>query len=169
MTRKVIFEVEEQKIEFALGFQGAVTGESNTLVNAGLTGESLVASPDKVGSAVQVRSLTADLGISITVDGTNKSLKIGATGNLNLLKTKSDTVIPGAFSGSPLKAAVAFATAFSDSSYTITLDPEVSSSVSFSPSIESKTASGFTINLGTSSVSGLALMGWQAVVIGEEP
>lgn len=42
------------------------TGEANTLANGGTGGISLVASPDKVGVALQVRSVGAGAGIDVT-------------------------------------------------------------------------------------------------------
>lgn len=84
------------------------------------------------------------------------------------LEEKSGVVIPGAFSGTPdKKATVTFTTAFPNTAYSITLS-STSIGRSYLPTVESKTASGFVINLNTNVLSGLAEVGWQAEETGEE-
>lgn len=84
------------------------------------------------------------------------------------LEKKSDVVIPASFTGSPdKKATVTFTTPFPGTSYSVTLDP-VSIGKSYIPTVESKTAGGFIINLNSNILSGLAEVGWQAEEVGEE-
>lgn len=84
------------------------------------------------------------------------------------LEEKSGVVLPGAFSGSPdKKATVTFTTPFPSAAYSVTLAP-ASITHTFVPSVETKTASGFIINLNSNVLSGLAEVGWQAEETGEE-
>ena len=65
------------------------------------------------------------------------------TGNINVsLPTKSGVKINTDFTGNPKKTIVTFSTAFSDNNYSISITGEDARTWS----IESKTASGFTIN-----------------------
>lgn len=87
------------------------------------------------------------------------------------LEEKSGVVIPGAFSGSPdKKATVTFGAAFPaaiGAAYSIALTA-LSVGRSYLPTVESKTAGGFVINLNSNVLSGLAEVGWQAEETGEE-
>ena len=79
-----------------------------------------------------------------------------------VLPTKAGIVASGSFSGTPKKAAVAFSASFADNNYAVTVTGEDSRSWT----IESKSASGFTINANT----GTALTGntfWTAIKNGE--
>lgn len=74
-----------------------------------------------------------------TINSTN----LIGTGNINVsLPTKSGVKINTDFTGNPKKTIVTFSTAFSDNNYSISITGEDARTWS----IESKTASGFTIN-----------------------
>lgn len=83
------------------------------------------------------------------------------------LATKAGTVLSGAFSGSPKKATVTFATAFADANYAVVVQHVSTSSATWSPTIESKAAGSFVINMASSSVSNLTAVCWIAVKHGE--
>jgi hypothetical protein len=82
---------------------------------------------------------------------------------------KTGIAIPGDFSlvSGVRKATIVFGTAFPDASYTIILGTETAGGNQYNPIWESKTASQFVINLGTSSLTGLAGVSWQAKPVGE--
>jgi hypothetical protein len=84
------------------------------------------------------------------------------------LEEKSGVVLPVSFSGTPdKKATVTFTTVFPSTAYSVTL--AVSSiGRSYTPTVESKTVSGFVINLNSNKLTGLAEIGWQAEETGEE-
>ncbi len=72
----------------------------------------------------------------------------------------------GNFSGTPKKATVAFGTVFPSTAYAITADAVTLGSAVYEVTIESKTVSGFTMNLGSDVVTDLTEVGWQAVESG---
>lgn len=76
---------------------------------------------------------------------------------------KAGTLIPGVFSGSPKKATVTFGTAFPSTAYAVALGTDTDGTKSFATTIESKTASGFTVNLNTNNVANLIEIGWSAI------
>ena len=78
--------------------------------------------------------------------------------------TKSGKAIVGDFSGTPKKASVTFATAFSDADYT----PNVSVVIpdNYSVSVEDITTTGFTINLNSDVAPATDLL-WTAIKHGE--
>lgn len=79
---------------------------------------------------------------------------------------KSGFVIPGSFSGNPKKATITFASAYPDTNYAITLAPVTDGTKTFVTSIESKTVSGFVLNLNSNNVANLIEIGWHTMVIG---
>jgi hypothetical protein len=98
-------------------------------------------------------------------DVTERDLLI-LKGGLNT-SIKSGKLIPGNFSGNPKKATVTFATSFPSAQYAPVPSALSDGSKSFSPTPESKTASGFVVNLNANNLAGLIEVGWHAVVIGE--
>lgn len=82
------------------------------------------------------------------------------------LKIKSGTVAAGSFSGNPKKATVTFTTAFSDALYAPSLIC-VTTGNQFSPSVETKVAGSFVINMGVNSISTLTSVEWTATPHGE--
>jgi hypothetical protein len=83
------------------------------------------------------------------------------------LDTKSGTLIPGDFSGSPPTASVTFTTAFSSSSYSVTFGTETVNDRTYSLTAENKTTTGFDVVLGSSNIANLVRVGWHAIVEGE--
>jgi len=81
--------------------------------------------------------------------------------------TKTGKLIPSNFSGNPKRATVTFATPFPNAQYTPLPAAWSDGSRSFSPTPESKTASGFIVNLNANNLAGLIEVNWHAVVIGE--
>jgi hypothetical protein len=79
---------------------------------------------------------------------------------------KAGAAIPGAFSGNPKKANVVFGTAMPDANYSITFAPVTDGSRTFSPCVESKLATGFTIDLQANNLAGLVEVGWHAMPFG---
>ena len=82
------------------------------------------------------------------------------------LKIKSGTIASGSFSGNPKKATVTFTTAFLDANYAVGLGC-VTTGNQFSPSIESKIAASFVINMGVNSITSLTSVEWTATPHGE--
>lgn len=80
---------------------------------------------------------------------------------------KAGELIPGDFSGNPKKATVTFATAYPDTNYTITLTASSASNFTYAPNFESKTASGFTVNLGAGNIANLLVVAWHTLTIGD--
>jgi len=80
---------------------------------------------------------------------------------------KSGTVLKAAFSGNPKKATVTFATPFVDANYAITLAPGTTGNSGFGPIWESKTASGFVINMNVNNIANLIAVDWTAIKYGE--
>jgi hypothetical protein len=73
----VILQIDQQTVVISTGAGSAISGEANTLADAGQnTHESLVASPAKVGLALQVRGLRAGSGVTLTPDGTDEVVEI---------------------------------------------------------------------------------------------
>jgi len=79
---------------------------------------------------------------------------------------KSGVVIPGNFSGNPKKSTVTFASAFSSTNFAIVFSPNTDGSRTFTVSAESKTVSGFVLNLNSNNVAGLNEVGWHCVMSG---
>lgn len=80
---------------------------------------------------------------------------------------KAGTVLKASFSGNPKTATVTFATPFADADYAITLAPGTSGNAGFGPVWNSKTASGFVINMNVNNISQLVAVDWTAVKNGE--
>ena len=80
---------------------------------------------------------------------------------------KAGTVVKATFSGNPKTATVTFATPFVDANYSITLAPTTSGNSGFGPVVNTKTASGFTINTMVNNVNNLIAVDWTAVKHGE--
>jgi hypothetical protein len=85
----------------------------------------------------------------------------------NLLE-KAGTLIPGDFSGNPKKATVTFSVPYSSNNYSVSLGAESINNRKFGPYYESKTTSGFTVNLGTRRLANLVQVTWQTSAPGEE-
>jgi hypothetical protein len=75
---------------------------------------------------------------------------------------KAGTIAPGAFSGSPKKAAVTFSAPFSSTSYSAVADSVTDGTKTFAISIESKTVAGFVVNLNTNNAANLVEVTWSA-------
>lgn len=87
---------------------------------------------------------------------------------LGALKIKSGEVLGVGFTGAGTKkATVVFTTAYPDDDYSVTMDAQAINDKTFSPFPENKTASGFTINLGTNNVANLVDVTWQTIPLGE--
>jgi hypothetical protein len=84
-------------------------------------------------------------------------------GNAVSASAKAGVVIPGAFSGSPKVASVAFSLPFSDMDYAITLSVATDGTKTFSPVVVNKTATGFDINLNANNIANLVEIGWHAM------
>lgn len=80
---------------------------------------------------------------------------------------KAGLIIPGSFSGNPKQATVTFVSAFPDTNYTITVEAETANNKSFALRIESKTAGGFTVDVGSNNIANLVEVNWQAMLVGE--
>lgn len=79
------------------------------------------------------------------------------------MATKAGIELAANFSGIPKKAAVSFGTPFATTDYAITADAVTVNAVVYEVALESKTVSGFTINLGSQDKSDLVEVGWQAI------
>lgn len=80
---------------------------------------------------------------------------------------KAGTVPPSNFSGEPKRATVVFVVPFQNTGYSIVLAANSLLDRKFSPTAESKLATGFIINLGSNNVADLIEVGWHAVPNGE--
>jgi hypothetical protein len=90
------------------------------------------------------------------------------TGASGYLVHKAGRVLNASFSGTPRKATVTFGTAFADANYAVTCTPVTGvSGAGYTIRIESQTAAGFTINMGTSSITGMIQVNWAAIKDGE--
>ncbi len=89
-----------------------------------------------------------------------------AGGSAVSTNAKSGTAVPGAFSGSPRKAVVTFTSPFATTQYAVTLGPLTDGSRTYTPSVEAKLTTGFTINLQSNSLVGLVEIGWHALPTG---
>ena len=136
----------------------AQVDDKDVLVSANDTTAGFLATKIVAGANVTITELN---------DGSNETLEIAATGGGSGLDTKAGTVVAGSFSGSPKKATITFATAYSSTAYSVTLGIDSTSNASWSPKIESKTTGGFTINLGSSNVTNLVEVSWQTIESGE--
>lgn len=100
------------------------------------------------GNGVEINTPTVLMSGSFIVSGSfnvSGSLLVNGT-TPGGSSVKSDSVSNSSFSGTPRTAAVTFGTAFSDTNYAITITGEDARSWT----IQSKTASGFTINSNSS-------------------
>lgn len=79
---------------------------------------------------------------------------------------KAGVAVPGDFSGNPKKATITFTTAYLSTAYAITLAVVTDGTKQFSPSIESKTTSGFVLNLGANNIANLVEIGWHTMTNG---
>lgn len=80
---------------------------------------------------------------------------------------KNNAVASASFAGSPRTAAVTFTTAYPDTNYSIALTPVTTNNTSFSPTVESKATTGFTINMHTNNITNLVEVMWTALPYGE--
>lgn len=79
-------------------------------------------------------------------------------------ESQSGILIPGDFAlvGGVQKATVTLSPAFDDADYTVDFGVGTVGGNNYLPFHESETASSFVVNLGTSSLSGLARVTWRA-------
>lgn len=97
-----------------------------------------------VSGSTVFSATTSSIVISGSLDISGSLLVNGSTPGGS--SVKSDSVSNSSFSGTPSTASVTFGTAFSDTNYAITITGEDARSWT----IQSKTASGFTINSNSS-------------------
>lgn len=83
------------------------------------------------------------------------------------LGQKSGTVLKNQFSGNPKTVTVTFGTAFADTNYSLILTPTTSGNAGFGPVVNSKTASGFVINMMVNNIANLIAVDWTATKHGE--
>lgn len=76
--------------------------------------------------------------------------------------TRSGSVIPGAFSGDPMTAPVAFSTDLPDTNYAVTFGWDCLAEAQFNAHAKNRTVSGFDIELGSQDVTGLVTADWHA-------
>jgi hypothetical protein len=80
------------------------------------------------------------------------------------VETKAGILLPGDFSGSPLRASVVFGQPYPGGlRYAITLSPLATGDNSFATAVESRIDGGFSVLLCTSVTTGLTEIGWQAI------
>jgi hypothetical protein len=83
------------------------------------------------------------------------------------LGLKCGKLIPGAFSGTPKKATVTFATPYLSTAYEPVVHALTDGTKSYNPSIESKTTTGFVVNLNSNNLAGLVEAAWHTLLTGE--
>jgi len=83
------------------------------------------------------------------------------------LAHKAGTVLKASFAGNPKTAQVTFSSAFPDTNYAISLTTTSSGNSGFGPVVNTKTASGFIINLMVNSITNLVAVDWVATKHGE--
>ena len=110
-------------------------------------------SPAEVTSTAQLTAHLAGIASALVAAGA-------------ALATKAGSVPAASFSGTPLQATVAFASAFS-AVPSVTLTPEVSGSRRFNANQLTVTTTGFTIDLGTADSTDLVSVKWVATEVGE--
>jgi hypothetical protein len=106
----------------------------------------------------------SDESILYRRDNTNSSWVPSSSGPGET--SKAGLVSLGTFSGDPKKAAVTFTVPYANTSYIIVLNAATDGTRSICPAIESKTASGFTINLHTNNLANIAEVGWHTTTLG---
>ncbi len=93
---------------------------------------------------------------------------VGAVGTWKtFLEKKKGVVAAGSFTGTPRTATVTFAGAFPDATYSVTISAVTQNGKGFSPTVESKVAGSFIINLHSNKVTDLTEVCWAAGVAGE--
>lgn len=100
--------------------------------------------------------------------GNKKQIQVGnvpASGPAGGMKVGYE--LQAAFAGNPKTVAVVFATAYSNTNYTVELTCETSFHVQFSPAVENKLNTGFTINMGANNINGLVQVDWITAPYGE--
>jgi len=124
--------------------------------------------------AEKVAPVNADVVlIEDSADGFNKkkaqlgNLPGGGGGSGPGANMKAGAVPFASFGGNPKTASVAFTSAYSNTNYAITLCCVTSVHVQFTPSAESKTTAGFTINMGANNINGLIEVTWTTAPYGE--
>jgi hypothetical protein len=80
---------------------------------------------------------------------------------------KADGVVAGSFAGNPKKYAVTFSVAYADTNYSISLTPVTINDATYAPVVESKTNTGFTINMGVNNITNLTEVLWATTPYGE--
>lgn len=80
---------------------------------------------------------------------------------------KGGLLIPGSFSGNPKQATVTFSSAYPDTNYIVVVSAETINDKSFALRVESKTASGFTVDLGVNNLANLVEVSWHTSPVGE--
>ena len=90
------------------------------------------------------------------------------TNTAGVLPAKSGKALAAGFAGTPKKITITFATAFADANYAVNLTPVIATSGTlYTPNVESQTAAGFVINMGTNAIGSLTQVNWNALKNGE--
>ena len=97
----------------------------------------------------------------------SRNIKIKMTTVITSKNIKSGILTSVAFTGTPKKSTVTFATPYPDTNYTVTADCETVSGNGFLIQIESTAAGSFVINLGANNISTLSRVFWQTIYKGE--
>ena len=105
-----------------------------------------------------------DLGVLYRYDLATTTWVAGATALPSTVK--SGVIPPASFSGNPKKATVTFGTPYSNTNYSIVLGVSTDGTKTFALDYESKTASGFVVNLNSNNLATLIEVGWHAMPYG---
>ena len=84
-----------------------------------------------------------------------------------VLAHKAGSILAVSFTGSPKKASVVFTTAFPNANYAVTASTVMTNDKHYMVVVESQTATGFTLSLGSNKTSDLAQANWIAIEHGE--
>jgi len=112
---------------------------------------------------------TNDLPPSAAIRTLAKVIDTKDSGTLRTESVNEIDKLKAAFSGNPKKASVTFSQDFASSDYAVAMTSTVSGSSpgSYIPSVEAKTASGFTINMNTNNITDIARVDWIAMLYTE--
>jgi hypothetical protein len=88
-------------------------------------------------------------------------------GSMLASTVKAGVALAASFSGSPKKSTVTFASPYGSTAYAVIFSPITDGSRTFSPSAETKTVSGFTVNLNNNNLAGLLEIDWHTTQSGE--
>lgn len=109
---------------------------------------------------------TGDILTYVDSEGFSVQDSTGATKSVSYqvivgIGLKNGIEVSGSFAGSPKTAAIVFGSAYPDDTYSISISAVTDGSKSYAPSIENKTAAGFTVNLQSNNLTGLVEVDWQ--------